>query len=196
MITLVEILLLGRALVQLLECFLSHVRHRSLLFLLWPTLGIAATIPIQKIYLTNIWILLVLFSAAVFIGFHSTFFTKVSVILMLMPTMIALGLFVDFFSGGQAYYYAVSTLFLILFWSTLGYFSKKGIPSVKLYFTNQIMLLADCVCVAPLIAVIFVASTTQEQVVPTLMIAFSCIATNIGVLLLMAYLGAKLPAST
>ena len=65
----------------------------------------------------------------------------------------------------------------------------RKIQAVSLYFTSQVMILADCVCVAPLVAVFFVAGTTHDQVIPTLVISFSCIATGIGVLLLMAYLG-------
>lgn len=184
-----EIVILGRIICQIVECFLSGVRHRLLNVILWPIMGIAATTPIQKVYLTNIWVVLLLFSLVVFIGYQGKLLVKTSVVFLLSPIIIALGLFSDFLDQGQSYFFAVFFFVLILFWWALGTLVKNKIPAVRLYFTNTVMLLADCICIAPLVAVVFVASTTHDQVIPTLAISFSCVVTGIGVLLLMVYLG-------
>lgn len=192
-----EILVVGALISRVIEGFLSPVRHRLLNILIWPVLGIVATLPIQKadvadfaaMAFPNLWYILLFFYVIVFIGYKGAFIAKTSVGLLFSPTLVAIGLIVDLLFRGDRSIYLILYLLPVLVWGAMSFLVNRKIPAVKMYFTTRVMLLADCVCLAPLVAVLFVSSTSQEQVIATLVISFSCIATNIGVLLLMAFLG-------
>lgn len=184
---------------KLVCCFATIHELKILKFLVPVGLFFITPIVIFNGDIVNVSYALIGFILIMLISFQGGFIKKLSAVFVLYPLVVSLN-FLTYYTLFLLYptnqsividklLSLLQLLITILFWYLVYHIFQKKIVNAGNYLTNQMWLIIDVICLAPLISIVtIIICTDNNDIVQIFPIAIASIFTNLGIMYLVGHM--------